>query len=63
MRSRYCLLPVALSVLFLTACSLFDDGPGVIETPRAAPGTVSVSDDWSCVADENGMWDCREPGS
>lgn len=63
MRTAYRVIPVALSLVFLTGCSLFDDGPGTIEAPKAAPGSVVVSDDWSCVADGNGMWDCQEPGA
>ncbi len=44
----------------LGACGLVDDGPGGIEAPRPSPGAIMVTDDWTCIADDNGAWDCTE---
>ena len=50
-----------LAAASLGACSLIDDGPGRVESPGPTPGTVMVTDDWSCIANESGAWDCTEP--
>ena len=60
-RFRVCL---ALSfVVLFPACSLIDDGSGVVPSRGVTPGSVVETDDWSCVADDIGVWDCREPGA
>ncbi len=52
---------LVLATTALVACgSLIDKDPGREEAPVAAPGTVMLIDDWSCLASETGTWDCTE---
>ena len=60
MTSRSRALLLILSVCALGACGLIDEGSGTEGLSQAAPGTVKITDDWSCVADDNGTWDCTE---
>jgi hypothetical protein len=63
MTSRYRICLALSVVVFFAACSLIEDGSGVVPSSSATPGSVVETDEWSCVADGTGKWDCREPGA
>ena len=47
----------------LGGCGIFDDKISKADKSRVKPGTEKVTDDWSCVADQKGRWDCfQSPG-
>ncbi len=50
---------MALSLLLpLGGCGIFDEKVPEASRERVAPGTEKVTDDWSCIADQKGRWDC-----
>lgn len=52
-----------VAVVGLAACgSLFDKRSSSAQRERPAPGSVHVTDDWHCVADDTGRWRCRARG-
>ena len=63
MTSLYRICLTSSVIVFFTACSLIEDGSGVVPSASATPGSVVETDDWSCVADDDGKWDCREPAA
>ena len=54
-------LPVLLVTAALGGCgNLIDDSRAQKVVPTEKPGTSLEVDDWSCVVDEGGLWDCNE---
>jgi septal ring-binding cell division protein DamX len=60
MVNRYGALCVVLSMGLSGACSLIDDAPASEQDYKVPAGTVRESGDWSCVANEQGAWECQE---
>ncbi|MFK8048938.1 MAG: SPOR domain-containing protein [Halioglobus sp.] len=42
----------------LAGCGIFNDEIQDAASSRVEPGTEKVTDDWNCVADQKGLWDC-----
>lgn len=42
----------------LGGCGIFSDKAEEAASSRVEPGTEKVTDDWNCVADQKGLWDC-----
>jgi cell division septation protein DedD len=54
-------LAVLLVTVALGGCgNLIDDSRAQKVVPTEKPGTSLEVDDWSCVVDERGLWDCNE---
>lgn len=49
---------VLLLMLSLGGCGIFEESFPQASKVRIEPGTQKVTDDWNCIADEKGLWDC-----
>jgi septal ring-binding cell division protein DamX len=49
---------VFLLLVSLGGCGIFEESAPQASKVRVAPGTEKVTDDWHCIADQKGLWDC-----